>query len=160
MTEISTSPKKDPQNSKKKIREKAKGKKKADTSQPQVVISDDVSPETEITEPEFSIEDAKESAADRKARKRALREARRKQPSQPDSTVPAGSPQKGKKRKHSVEAEDITTPENSAGATEPPKKKHKNRTEFADPRGDAALNSQARKGAPLIFIYISWSLCS
>lgn len=32
------------------------------------------------------------------------------------------------------------------GESEPPKKRHKNRTNFADPREDTQLNAQSRKG--------------
>jgi len=64
------------------------------------------------------------------------------------------SPKKSKKRKHQSgedvdqpEGEDLSKPENDRLLKEPPKKKHKNRTEFSDPRVDATLNNQSRKGA-------------
>jgi len=65
-------------------------------------------------------------------------------------------PEKSKKRKHRVSknvdqpkgpGEDAYRPESDPSPKEPPKKKHKNRTEFSDPRMDTTLNNQSRKGA-------------
>ena len=51
--------------------------------------------------------------------------------------------------------------EEAEGESEPPKKKHKNKTSFADPREDTQLNAQSRKGvhynaaiARLLIIFI------
>lgn len=62
------------------------------------------------------------------------------------------SQKKGKKRKKIDAEEQMESMENKAqseaeGESLPPKKKHKNRTNFADPREDTQLNTQSRKGA-------------
>jgi hypothetical protein len=71
----------------------------------------------------------------------------------PTASVPE-APKKSKKRKHQSgenvdqpQGKDVSNPENDHLPEEPPKKKHKNRTEFSDPRVDATLNNQSRKGA-------------
>lgn len=63
------------------------------------------------------------------------------------------SQKKGKKRKKGDAEEQEESMAHMAqineaeGQSEPPKKKHKNRTSFADPREDRQLNTQSRKGA-------------
>jgi hypothetical protein len=60
------------------------------------------------------------------------------------------SPKKGKKRKNveeQVESMEKKAQSEAEGESGPPKKKHKNRTNFADPREDTQLNAQSRKGA-------------
>ena len=80
------------------------------------------------------------SVEDRKARKRALRAARRgTQPKSEDVSEIV----KGKKRKPEAEEGD----EDGSQAEKPRKKRRKNRTEFADPRVDEDLPEQARRGA-------------
>lgn len=71
----------------------------------------------------------------------------------PTASVPEAL-KKSKKRKHQSgenvdqpHGKDVSKPENDPLPEEPPKKKHKNRTEFSDPRVDATLNNQSRKGA-------------
>jgi len=71
----------------------------------------------------------------------------------PTASVPE-APKKSKKRKHQCgenvdqpQGKDVSKSENDHLPEEPPKKKHKNRTEFSDPRVDATLNNQSRKGA-------------
>ena len=59
------------------------------------------------------------------------------------------SRKKGKKRKK-IEAEEQVKNSEVEGDPGPPKKKHKNRTNFADPREDTQLNTQSRKGAPYV----------
>lgn len=77
--------------------------------------------------------------------KKKLRESRTIRPAVPELPIPEEI-KKSKKRKHRSEnAEE--KPVAPVEEEEPPKKKRKNRTEFADPRVDASLNSQARKGA-------------
>ncbi|KAF4619361.1 hypothetical protein D9613_005544 [Agrocybe pediades] len=134
----------------KKSKTKSKQKQTSDAT-PDVVTAKDTQQE-EKPEPDLPVEDVKESAADRLARKRALRAARRKQPSQPEAVpIPAES-SKGKKRKLEDDGPGDANPDiTSTGATEPPKKKHKNRTEFSDPREDASLNAQARKALEYVF---------
>ena len=62
------------------------------------------------------------------------------------------SQKKGKKRKKIDAEEQVESMEHKAqseaeGESGPLKKKHKNRTNFADPREDTQLNTQSRKGA-------------
>ena len=62
------------------------------------------------------------------------------------------SQKRGKKRKKIDAEEQVESMEHKAqseaeGESGPPKKKHKNRTNFADPREDTQLNTQSRKGA-------------
>ena len=62
------------------------------------------------------------------------------------------SQKKGKKRKKIDAEEQAETMERKAqseaeGESGPPKKKHKNKTNFADPREDKQLSTQSRKGA-------------
>ena len=61
------------------------------------------------------------------------------------------SSKKGKKRKKIDAEEQVEPMENKVqsegeGESGPPTKKHKNRTDFADPRADTQLNTQSRKG--------------
>ncbi|KAF8803838.1 hypothetical protein BYT27DRAFT_7171242 [Phlegmacium glaucopus] len=67
------------------------------------------------------------------------------------------SQKKGKKRKKR-DAEELqesvehkAQSEEAEGASEPPKKKHKNRTIFADPKEDTELNTQSRKALEYVF---------
>lgn len=62
-----------------------------------------------------------------------------------DNTAPL---KKEKKRKRNVDNSDVLKPEMMADVItdERPKKKRKNRTEFADPRKDGSLGSQSQKG--------------
>ena len=90
-----------------------------------------------------------------------LKEKTRKKQARIRSTIPVEglvevqeAPKKNKKRKLRVgenanqpEGEDTSIPESDRSPEEPPKKKHKNRTNFSDPRVDTTLNSQSRKGA-------------
>lgn len=71
----------------------------------------------------------------------------------PAAEVPE-APKKSKKRKYQSgenvdqpRGKDLSKSENDRLPDEPPKKKHKNRTEFSDPRVDVTLNNQSRKGA-------------
>ena len=59
--------------------------------------------------------------------------------------------QEKKRKKRDTEEQQESTVEHkqseeAEGELEPPKKKHKNRTSFADPREDTQLNAQSRKG--------------
>ncbi|KAJ3504003.1 hypothetical protein NLJ89_g8170 [Agrocybe chaxingu] len=72
--------------------------------------------------------------------------------------VPVASKKKEKKRNHrDVDSADggddgtLPTPDGPLEELEPPKKKHKNRTEFRDPRDDSSLNRQSRKGLEYVF---------
>ncbi|KAF5321314.1 hypothetical protein D9619_000993 [Psilocybe cf. subviscida] len=81
--------------------------------------------------------------------KKKLRESRTIRPAVPELPIPEEI-KKSKKRKHRSEnAEE--KPVAPVEEEEPPKKKRKNRTEFADPRVDASLNSQARKALEYAF---------
>ena len=61
------------------------------------------------------------------------------------------SSQKNRKKRKDRDAEEqeesMEHKAQSEEGAEPPKKKHKNRTSFADPREDTQLNTQSRKGA-------------
>lgn len=86
----------------------------------------------------------KPAGASAKELKKKLRESRTIRPAVPELPIPEEI-KKSKKRKHRPEnAEE--KPVAPVEEEEPPKKKRKNRTEFADPRVDGSLNSQARKG--------------
>jgi hypothetical protein len=73
------------------------------------------------------------------------------------------SHKKGKKRKKIDAEEQVESMEHKAqleaeGESGPPKKKHKNRTNFSDPREDMQLNMQSRKGAHYTLALIGWIL--
>lgn len=53
---------------------------------------------------------------------------------------------KKRKKGNPEEQEESMELEDAEGDSEPPKKKHKNRTSFPDPREDTQLNMQSRKG--------------
>jgi len=57
-----------------------------------------------------------------------------------------GVQKKDKKRKRREGEKDPLEHGEDSFSAEPAKKKHKNRTDFADPRDDGSLNSQSRKG--------------
>lgn len=80
----------------------------------------------------------------KKAMKRAIRAARVRRPADENLASKTDSTKKRKER-----AEDAGPSESS----EPPKKKHKNRTEFADPRVDTTLNPQSSKGMYTLSAY-------
>jgi len=61
-----------------------------------------------------------------------------------------GIQKKNKKRKRREAEKDAFENGEDSFSAEPARKKHKNRTNFADPRDDGSLNSQSRKG---------WSIC-
>ncbi|CAA7260206.1 unnamed protein product [Cyclocybe aegerita] len=73
--------------------------------------------------------------------------------------VPVASKKKEKKRKrwdvNSVDGKDVPKPDEPLEEVEPPKKKHKNRTEFRDPRDDSSLNGQSRKALEYVFIQMN-----
>ncbi|KDR83392.1 hypothetical protein GALMADRAFT_235499 [Galerina marginata CBS 339.88] len=97
-----------------------------------------------------------ETSEQRKARKKALKASRNPQSLECIPTSPAESAKKGKKRKRRAEDVDDNQEAGStslqAGTVEgPPKKKHKNRTGFADPREDTNLNNQSRKALEYAF---------
>lgn len=88
----------------------------------------------------------------KKARKRAIRAARHRKPSEDDASSPLEGLKNGKKRKDRPDdgnGNDTESKNSVVDAEEPPRKKHKNRTEFADPRYDESLNPQSRKGTDL-----------
>lgn len=86
-------------------------------------------------------------------KKKANAPSREHSEQQPDT-----SQKKEKKRKRMDAEEQVESMDHKAlseeaeGESGPPKKKHKNRTNFADPREDTKLNTQSRKGAH----YIVW----
>ncbi|PPQ95481.1 hypothetical protein CVT26_008509 [Gymnopilus dilepis] len=88
------------------------------------------------------------SVEDRKARKRALRAARRGTQPKPEDVSEIV---KGKKRKPEAEEGD----EDGSQAEKPRKKRRKNRTEFADPRVDEDLPEQARRALEYAFLQMN-----
>ena len=82
-----------------------------------------------------------------KARKKKARVHLAKIVEDPPTAEVPEAPKKSKKRKHQCGESVDQIQEDGLLPEEPPKKKHKNRTEFSDPRVDATLNNQSRKGA-------------
>ena len=85
--------------------------------------------------------------------KKRSKDPSQKSPEVIQTDTPVDPPKKSKKRKHAADHDgqdpgpSKATEDGSLG--EPPTKKHKNRTEFADPRVDSTLNGQSRKCTPL-----------
>ncbi|KIM45852.1 hypothetical protein M413DRAFT_295420 [Hebeloma cylindrosporum] len=122
------------------------------TAEPSESITNTTEATVNVTpvEDEPSLEDRlKEKARKKQARVRVAKVV--------EGEVPE-APKKSKKRKHQSgenvdqsQGEDLSKSENDHIPEEPPKKKHKNRTEFSDPRVDATLNNQSRKALEYVF---------
>jgi len=128
-----------PKKSKKRSKQAAHLETEPITGSTSAPIEDDPSPEDRLKE---------------KARKKQARVRSAGLVKDLSMTSVPDSPKKSKKRKRQSgedvdqpEGEDLSKPENGRLLKEPPKKKHKNRTEFSDPRVDATLNNQSRKSA-------------
>ncbi|PPQ77729.1 hypothetical protein CVT25_011164 [Psilocybe cyanescens] len=128
-----------------------KSRKKSMQAAVTVVVSEDITttPKESImeTDPPTKLVvdgiDTETMFENKKALKRAIRAARIRRTAEGDTSTQVDSAESSKKRKYRTEDANGRNPSKSA---EPPKKKHKNRTEFADPRDDTTLSPQSSKG--------------
>ncbi|KJA24535.1 hypothetical protein HYPSUDRAFT_38580 [Hypholoma sublateritium FD-334 SS-4] len=134
-------------------RKKSKSTKKAKSAERGEVTSKMEEPESTLTtsEPGFTVAGPQQSSSRRRSRDKSQKS--------PEEDIPADPPKKTKKRKHAVDYErqdsGPSNPKEDVSPGEPPAKKHKNRTEFADPRVDSTLNGQSRKSLEYAFLQMN-----